>query len=116
MEEEDNDKEEEEQEDDDEQTCTDTDTENNDDHDTLHNARKRQEQQRQERMLQALPRSHPMPGQVPVQIVPKKEIATTIFVSVKTVNRHTENLMNKLGIHDRVELTRFAIREGLAEA
>ena len=36
-------------------------------------------------------------------------------VSVKTVNRHTENLMGKLEIHDRVELARFAIREGLAE-
>lgn len=48
--------------------------------------------------------------------LPKKEIATHMFVSVKTVNRHTENLMRKLEIHDRVELTRFAIREGLSEA
>lgn len=46
----------------------------------------------------------------------KKEIATTMHVSVKTVSRHTENLMEKLDIHDRVELARFAIREGLAEA
>ena len=48
--------------------------------------------------------------------LPKKEIARTMEVSVKTVSRHTENLMQKLGIHDRVELTRYAIREGLAEA
>lgn len=48
--------------------------------------------------------------------LPKKEIATTMHVSVKTVSRHTENLMEKLEIHDRVELARFAIREGLAEA
>ena len=47
---------------------------------------------------------------------PKKEIAATMHVSVSTVSRHTENLMEKLDIHDRVELARFAIREGLAEA
>lgn len=46
----------------------------------------------------------------------KKEVAATMDVSVKTVSRHTENLMDKLDIHDRVELARFAIREGLAEA
>ena len=46
----------------------------------------------------------------------KKEIAKTMGISVKTVDRHTTNLMTKLDIHDRVELTRFAIREGLAEA
>lgn len=48
--------------------------------------------------------------------LPKKEIAAVMHVSVKTVSRHTENLMEKLDIHDRVELARFAIREGLAEA
>jgi DNA-binding NarL/FixJ family response regulator len=46
----------------------------------------------------------------------KKEIAKTMHISVKTVDRHSVNLMNKLDIHDRVELARFAIREGLAEA
>lgn len=48
--------------------------------------------------------------------LPKKEIAQIMHVSVKTVSRHTENLMEKLDIHDRVELARYAIREGLAEA
>lgn len=43
----------------------------------------------------------------------KKEISRTLHISVKTVDRHTANLMRKLGIHDRVELARFAIREGL---
>jgi two-component system response regulator NreC len=42
----------------------------------------------------------------------KKEIASKLDISVKTVETHTENLMAKLGIHDRVELTRYAIREG----
>ncbi|MFH1418383.1 MAG: response regulator transcription factor [Planctomycetota bacterium] len=46
----------------------------------------------------------------------KKEVAQTIHISVNTVNRHTSSLMNKLDIHDRVDLSRFAIREGLAEA
>lgn len=46
----------------------------------------------------------------------KKEIASLLERSPATVERHTENLMAKLDIHDRVELARFAIREGLAEA
>jgi DNA-binding NarL/FixJ family response regulator len=46
----------------------------------------------------------------------KKEVATTMHLSVKTVDRHCANLMTKLDIHDRVELARFAIREGLANA
>jgi DNA-binding NarL/FixJ family response regulator len=46
----------------------------------------------------------------------KKDIADTMCISVKTVDYHCTNLMDKLKIHNRVELTRFAIREGLAEA
>lgn len=46
----------------------------------------------------------------------KKEIAGVTSLSERTVNRHVENLMARLNIHDRVELTRFAIREGLAQA
>ncbi len=46
----------------------------------------------------------------------KKEIGSMLHISVKTVDRHSVNLMNKLDIHDRVELSRFAIREGLVEA
>lgn len=43
----------------------------------------------------------------------KKQIARILSISVKTVDRHAVNLMAKLDIHDRVELARFAIREGL---
>jgi DNA-binding NarL/FixJ family response regulator len=43
----------------------------------------------------------------------KKEIARTASLSVKTVDQHCTHLMRKLDIHDRVELARFAIREGL---
>lgn len=46
----------------------------------------------------------------------KKEIAGTMHVGVKTVEHHANSLMGKLDIHDRVELARFAIREGVAEA
>lgn len=45
-----------------------------------------------------------------------KAIATQLGISYKTADNHKTNLMRKLNIHDRVELTRFAIREGLAEA
>ncbi|MBP7934348.1 MAG: response regulator transcription factor [Phycisphaerae bacterium] len=46
----------------------------------------------------------------------KKEIAELMHISVNTVNRHTDSIMTKLDIHDRVQLACFAIREGLAEA
>jgi DNA-binding NarL/FixJ family response regulator len=46
----------------------------------------------------------------------QKQVAEIMHLSVKTVHCHCTNLMTKLDIHDRVELTRFAIREGLAEA
>lgn len=45
----------------------------------------------------------------------KKEIAEIMHVSVNTVDKHSAHLMRKLDIHDRVELARFAIREGLSE-
>lgn len=46
----------------------------------------------------------------------KKEIAEVTHLSERTVNRHCANMMAKLDIHDRVELARYAIREGLVEA
>lgn len=42
-----------------------------------------------------------------------KEIAKMMHLSQKSVDSHKYRIMNKLGIHDRVELARFAIREGL---
>jgi len=46
----------------------------------------------------------------------KKEAAQTMHLSVKTIENHTAKLMQKLEIHDRVDLARYAIREGLCEA
>jgi DNA-binding NarL/FixJ family response regulator len=38
-----------------------------------------------------------------------------LVISEKTVDRHRTNILEKLGMHDRVELTRYAIRRGLVE-
>ncbi len=45
-----------------------------------------------------------------------KDIAQMLFISPKTVERHRANLLAKLGLKDRLELTRYAIRVGLIEA
>ena len=45
-----------------------------------------------------------------------KDIAEVLVISVKTVERHRANILEKLGMRDRVELTRYAIRRGLVEA
>ena len=41
------------------------------------------------------------------------EIAAMLFISRKTVDRHRANILEKLGMRDRVDLTRYAIRRGL---
>lgn len=45
----------------------------------------------------------------------KKQIADLLDVTPSAIDRHCTRLMAKLDIHDRVELARYAIREGLAE-
>lgn len=44
-----------------------------------------------------------------------EEIAAELGISPKTVGRHRANVLDKLGMHDRVQLTRYAVRRGLIE-
>lgn len=44
-----------------------------------------------------------------------KQIAQALVISEKTVERHRANILEKLGMRDRVDLTRYAIRRGLVE-
>ena len=44
------------------------------------------------------------------------EIADALVISVKTVARHRENIMQKLNLHSRSELVRYAIRKGIIKA
>ena len=43
------------------------------------------------------------------------QIAHELSISRRTVDRHRENILAKLGMRDRVELTRYALRRGLIE-
>jgi DNA-binding NarL/FixJ family response regulator len=44
-----------------------------------------------------------------------RQIADALTISEKTVERHRANILEKLGMRDRVQLTRYAIRRGLVE-
>ncbi|HEY3247478.1 MAG TPA: response regulator transcription factor, partial [bacterium] len=44
-----------------------------------------------------------------------QEIATQLYISIKTVQTHRAHILEKLGLHDRTELVRYAIRKGLIE-
>jgi DNA-binding NarL/FixJ family response regulator len=44
-----------------------------------------------------------------------EEIAAQLVLSKKTVERHRANVLGKLGMRNRVDLTRYAIRRGLVE-
>jgi DNA-binding NarL/FixJ family response regulator len=45
-----------------------------------------------------------------------KQIAAELEISIKTVERHRQRLMDKLGIHDVAGLTRYAISKGIIKA
>jgi DNA-binding CsgD family transcriptional regulator len=44
-----------------------------------------------------------------------EEIADLLAISPRTVERHRENILARLGMRDRVALTRWAIRHGLVD-
>jgi len=44
-----------------------------------------------------------------------KQIAGELSISIKTVEKHRQQVMNKLGIHDVAGLTRYAISKGMVE-
>lgn len=44
-----------------------------------------------------------------------QEIADRLVLSVKTVDRHRENIMRKLNLHRRVDLVKYAIEKGLID-
>ncbi len=44
-----------------------------------------------------------------------REIAEMLFLSINTVERHRTNIMEKLGMHNKSQLIRFAIRKGLVK-
>ena len=45
-----------------------------------------------------------------------RQIADTLYLSIKTVMTHRANIMEKLGLHNRAELIKYAIRRGLIQA
>ncbi len=47
---------------------------------------------------------------------PNKGTASELRISIKTVEKHREHLMEKLDIHDTAGLTRYAIAEGIVES
>lgn len=44
-----------------------------------------------------------------------KEIAKDLFLSIKTIESHRRQIMDKLNLHNVAELTKYAIREGLTQ-
>jgi DNA-binding NarL/FixJ family response regulator len=44
-----------------------------------------------------------------------RQVAGLLVVSIKTMERHRADILHRLGLRDRVDLTRYAIRRGLIE-
>lgn len=44
-----------------------------------------------------------------------KQVADVLHISIKTVEKHRQSLMNKLGLHDTASLTRYAVSAGIVE-
>lgn len=66
--------------------------------------------------------AHPVPELTPREVeilrhvatgMGSKEIAALLFISHRTVQNHVQNILGKLHLHNRVELTRFAMERGI---
>ena len=72
-----------------------------------------------ERLLKKLPRLSSREAEV-LQLVAEgkanKEVASELGISVKTVEKHRQRVMEKLNIHDTAGLTRYAISTGVIES
>jgi DNA-binding NarL/FixJ family response regulator len=44
-----------------------------------------------------------------------EEVGQTLTIAKSTVDRHRDNILEKLGMRNRVDLTRYAIKRGLVE-
>ena len=47
---------------------------------------------------------------------PNKQVAAELGISIKTVEKHRQHLMDKLNIHETAGLTRYAIAHGIIES
>lgn len=45
-----------------------------------------------------------------------KQMATELGISIKTVEKHRQRVMQKLGLHETASLTRYALSQGMAQA
>ena len=48
--------------------------------------------------------------------MPNKQIASELGISIKTVEKHRQHVMDKLNIHETAGLTRYAIAQGIIES
>lgn len=71
--------------------------------------------EREKTLLNALTRRETAVLRLLARGLSKKQIARELKLSVKTISTHTEHIMAKTNIHDRVELSRLAIRERLIQ-
>jgi DNA-binding NarL/FixJ family response regulator len=53
--------------------------------------------------------------QLVAESMANKQIASELSISVKTVDKHRQSVMNKLGIHDTAGLTRYAMATGIID-
>lgn len=74
----------------------------------------RKEEERKDRGRQLTPREQEVLKEI-VNGATNQEIADRLMVSIKTVQTHRGNIMEKLNLHDRVELVKYAVRTGLVK-